>query len=251
MLLSFSQAYGQTNKGDDFDNIELSQEQWEAVRDTFAIYAIKHLARLDTLQLQIDSLKQVNAQWEARDCEAELYALVGATKDEVADFRLKFNETESRINTKTSSPDDVRRMYLDEVKSSKIRCLPEFSERYSAMINTFSSFASNENTSLQNTLITTNTNSGTYLVVKGDYLWLVAQKNYNNPNLWPAIWEANKFGTANPGYFYYLSYDQVSNPNLIYPGQVLKIPVLTEGEKKEIEEKSHRYKKFRRILPQN
>jgi len=38
---------------------------------------------------------------------------------------------------------------------------------------------------------------------------------------------------------------------MIYPEQVLKIPALTETEKNDIEEKTRKYKKFRRIVPQN
>lgn len=248
-MLSFSSAYSQKSGDDDFDNIELTQEQWEAVRDTFAIYAIKHLARLDTLALQIDSLRQVNEMIENYDCEKELYALVGATREEVADFRIRFDNAERTINSKSGSPDDARNEY-SYIKSSKIRCLPEFSDRYLVMTKNISEPITTVESNNQNTQYNTQT-SGTYLVVKGDCLSLIAQKNYGSTYLWPAIWEANKLGTANPGYFYYLNYDQVTNPNMIYPGQVLKIPVLTETEKNEMEEKTRRYKKFRRIVPQN
>lgn len=248
-VFSFSSAYSQNRGDDDFDNIELTQEQWEAVRDTFAIYAIKHLARLDTLGMQIDSLKKVNEMIESYDCEKELYALVGATKEEVADFRIRFDNAERTINTKSGSPDDARNEY-SYIKNSRIRCLPEFSERYLVMSKNISEPITTVETNNQTYQNNTQT-SGTYLVVKGDCLSLIAQKNYGSTYLWPAIWEANKMGIANPGYFYYLNYDQVTNPNMIYPGQVLKIPQLTDTEKKEIEEKTRSYKKFRRIVPQN
>jgi nucleoid-associated protein YgaU len=52
----------------------------------------------------------------------------------------------------------------------------------------------------------------TYVVKKGDCLWTIAKKKnvYNDPFLWPVIYEANK--------------GKIKNPNLIYPGQKLKIP---------------------------
>jgi len=50
----------------------------------------------------------------------------------------------------------------------------------------------------------------THTVVKGDTLWGIAKRYYNNGNEYPKIHEANR--------------DKVSNPNLIYPGQVLNIP---------------------------
>jgi nucleoid-associated protein YgaU len=53
-----------------------------------------------------------------------------------------------------------------------------------------------------------------------DCLWNIAGYSfiYNNPLKWPVIYEANKKTFRDP-----------SNPNLIYPGQVLKIPAI-KGE---------------------
>ena len=52
----------------------------------------------------------------------------------------------------------------------------------------------------------------TYVVKKGDCLWSIAKKKnvYNDPFLWPVIYEANK--------------DIIKNPGLLYPGQKLNIP---------------------------
>lgn len=51
-----------------------------------------------------------------------------------------------------------------------------------------------------------------YTVVKGDCLWNIAKKFYGNGSKYTAIYDANK-GIVG------------GNPNLIYPGQVLTIPV--------------------------
>lgn len=50
----------------------------------------------------------------------------------------------------------------------------------------------------------------TYTVVSGDSLSKIAKRFYGNANRWREIFEANR--------------DQISNPDLIRPGQVLKIP---------------------------
>jgi nucleoid-associated protein YgaU len=50
----------------------------------------------------------------------------------------------------------------------------------------------------------------TYVVVKGDSLSKIAKREYGDANKWRTIHEANK--------------DLVSDPDLIYPGQELKIP---------------------------
>lgn len=51
---------------------------------------------------------------------------------------------------------------------------------------------------------------GTYTVQRGDTLSKIAQRTLGNGARWKEIFEANR--------------DQLSNPNLIYPGTVLKVP---------------------------
>jgi nucleoid-associated protein YgaU len=50
----------------------------------------------------------------------------------------------------------------------------------------------------------------TYTVQKGDSLSKIARQEYGDANAWRRIFEANK--------------DLIKNPDLIHPGQVLKIP---------------------------
>jgi nucleoid-associated protein YgaU len=50
----------------------------------------------------------------------------------------------------------------------------------------------------------------TYTVVKGDTLSKIAQSMYGDANKWRKIYEANT--------------DLITNPDVIHPGQVLKIP---------------------------
>jgi nucleoid-associated protein YgaU len=49
-----------------------------------------------------------------------------------------------------------------------------------------------------------------YTVVAGDSLSKIAKREYGKASLWPRIFEANK--------------DQIKNPDLIHPGQKLRIP---------------------------
>ncbi|OON85924.1 peptidoglycan-binding protein LysM [Oribacterium sp. C9] len=52
----------------------------------------------------------------------------------------------------------------------------------------------------------------TYTVQKGDCLWKIAKQFYGNGSAYNVIFNANS--------------NQISNPNLIYPGQVLVIPTV-------------------------
>ena len=49
-----------------------------------------------------------------------------------------------------------------------------------------------------------------YVVKSGDSLSKIAKREYGDAGAWKAIFEANK--------------DQIKDPNLIHPGQKLKIP---------------------------
>jgi nucleoid-associated protein YgaU len=52
--------------------------------------------------------------------------------------------------------------------------------------------------------------SGTYIVVKGDSLSKIAKEQYGDASKWRKIYEANR--------------DLIKDPDLIYPGQSLRIP---------------------------
>ena len=58
--------------------------------------------------------------------------------------------------------------------------------------------------------IPTPTAGRTYVVVKGDSLSQIAEREYGDANRWREIYEANRA--------------TIKNPNLIYPGQRLRIP---------------------------
>jgi len=54
--------------------------------------------------------------------------------------------------------------------------------------------------------------TGNHVVKSGECLWWIAEYEdiYNDPFMWPVIYNANK--------------DKINNPDLIYPGQTLRIP---------------------------
>jgi len=52
----------------------------------------------------------------------------------------------------------------------------------------------------------------TYTVKKGDSLSKIAKRTYGDAGKWTAIFDANR--------------DLIKNPDLIHPGQVLKLPEL-------------------------
>jgi len=200
------------------DEIEITQKQWEMQRDSFAVKAIIMLAKIDTINIEIDSLKKYLEYSENLDCEAELYKIVGATKEQVYDYRNKFEVTEKKINDKTGTPGDAHSLYFNEVSSSKIRCLPEFSDRFLSMKKNIESWESKQ------IIVIVTQIEKTYTVVEGDYLRKIAEEKYGDPDLWTLIWEANKESIYNADEFLKPYKKKILNPDIIYPGQILNIP---------------------------
>ena len=76
---------------------------------------------------------------------------------------------------------------------------------------------SNVQSGVASTAPTVDGPSQTYTVNKGDTLSKIAKEFYGSANRWHEIFDANR--------------DQISNPDLIKPGQVLKIPSGSKSSK--------------------
>ena len=214
------------------DEEEMTEEEWQMQMDELTVRKNDLTSTLNSLNSDIDGLRKSSAQKdnELEKAENDLYASVGATKSQVADFRTKFNDLEKKINSKSGSKEDAEKTFA-EIEASKIRCLPEFWDRFNAMKKKLDAWGPAP--------------TNNYTVVKGDCLSKIAgmSKIYGNMKLWPALWEANKSGvvSAPPRIP-----KTIPNPNLIYPGQVLKVPTLTSQQKEETLKKKVNWRNWKR-----
>jgi nucleoid-associated protein YgaU len=147
----------------------------------------------------------------------ELYAMVGATKSDVASFRNAVSELKGKIDGQMGPKAD-RQKDLDALKMNKISALPEF---YDAV---HSSMQASLDAWIEAPTVVD------YTVVRGDCLWNIAKKKdfYGNGFAWPNIYKANR--------------DKIKNPDLIFPKQVFKIPNLTDEEKAKYDKIRRNYK---------
>jgi nucleoid-associated protein YgaU len=195
---------------------EMTEEEWEAEMNRLK-------ARKQALEQEIASLRSdienLNAMVikDFDECMNELYALVGATKSDVDNFRSAVTELDGKIRRK-EGPKADRQTDLNALKTNKISALPEFYDKvHNQMQRALDAWVEEPQEIM-------------YTVVKGDHLWGIARKgeHYGNGFAWPVLYNANR--------------DQIKNPDLIYPQQVFKVPKLTEEEKAKYEKLRANYK---------
>lgn len=196
---------------------EMSKEQWQGEMDRYTQMRDELKAKVDGLNRDIAGMNDQIAKAEAdlKKCLDELYALVGSDAEKAAAFRKEIEAAENKANelSRLSDADLVARSKeVDELAArvkklweNKLSLIPEFWDRLTALDEKIAA--------LQKTIA----GSGKVYTVgtwarNRDCLWNIAKKRdiYNNAWMWPKIWQGNR--------------DQIKDPDLIYPGQKLKIP---------------------------
>jgi len=197
---------------------EMTTEEWEAEMTRLAGNKQALMSEIETLRQDIENLNTVKAGLQdPEECIDELYALVGATRSDVDNFRKAVNELDGKIKRK-ESPKADRQADLNALKMNKISALPEFFDK----VHNKMQKALDEWIDAPPVI--------SYKVVKGDHLWGIARKkeHYGNGFAWPVIYQANR--------------DKIKNPDLIYPNQNFAIPPLTQEEKTKYEKLRANYK---------
>jgi hypothetical protein len=197
---------------------EMTEEEWQTEMTRLGEMKSSLTNETDALKSDIDNLNAQKSGIQPYDeCVDELYSMVGATRNDVANFRGAVNELDGKIRRK-EGPKKDRQADLNALKSNKISALPEFFNKvHLQMQKALDAWVEKPDVI-------------SYKVVRGDHLWGIAKKkeHYGNGFAWPIIYKANR--------------DQIKDPDLIYPDQVFKIPPLTEEEKSKYEKLRRNYK---------
>jgi peptidoglycan hydrolase CwlO-like protein len=212
LLLSVT-AIAQDNRTED-----MTKEEWQNEINRLTASKAALTSELNTLKTEIAGLKSTKDKMQSYDdCIKDLYALVGATKADIDNFRNQLDALTRKIDNR-EAPKADRQAELDAMKKNKISALPEFFDKVHNQLQRKLDAWEEAPTEIN------------YTVVRGDHLWGIAKKkeHYENPFAWPMIYRANR--------------DQIKNPDLIYPKQVFKIPNLTEEEKSKYDKIRRNYK---------
>jgi hypothetical protein len=199
-----------------FAQEEMTSDEWEAEMTRLKDKKESLTKEVSSLQNEVNNLKSTSLQ-SYEDCMNELYAMVGATKADVDNFRKAVNELDGKVRRK-EGPKVDRQKDLDALKMNKISALPEFFDKvHNQMQRSLDSWVEE-------------VKETNYTVVRGDHLWGIARKSehYGNGFAWPMIYKANR--------------DKIKNPDLIYPKQVFSIPKLSEEEKAKYDKVRKNYK---------
>jgi peptidoglycan hydrolase CwlO-like protein len=201
-----------------FAQEEMTVEEWEAEMTRLTGKKQALTSEMEALNADLDNLNATLAGLQdPEECIDELYALVGATRSDVENFRKAVNELDGKIKRK-EGPKADRQADLDALKMNKISALPEFFNKVHVKMQK----ALDDWVDAPPTIA--------YKVVRGDHLWGIARKkeHYGNGFAWPVIYKANR--------------DKIKNPDLIYPDQVFQLPPLTQEEKDKYERLRRNYK---------
>jgi len=210
---------------------EMTMEEWQKQIDDYTAKKNELTGKVAELQKDKDALAKTleTKKADVKKAEDEYWAACGG-KDKYDAFKTNLGKLETIVKNKEGKKEDAEKMYA-ELGKSNLRCHPDFAARYKKL---------GEDLAKWGTVVVTP--SG-YTVVKGDCLYKIAAKKeiYSNPKMWPVLWEANEKGvvSAPPKVA-----KTIKNPNLIYPGQVLKVPALTKDLEKSALDKAKKWKRW-------
>ncbi|MGH2566932.1 MAG: LysM peptidoglycan-binding domain-containing protein [Bacteroidota bacterium] len=197
---------------------EMTKEEWQKQMQELTAKRDELRSRVASLQTDVDNLKKQDADKAAalKKCEDEILAMVGATAASIAAFEAELNRIDrwldelSRLSNqdlwaRSKELDDVQTA-INNAKKNKISAIPRHYDRLANQQNRLDGLKK----SLASSMMTTYT-VGTWSKDR-DCLWNIAKKPavYDNAFLWPKIWQGNK--------------EQIKNPDIIWPGQKLRIP---------------------------
>ena len=212
---------------------KLSKEEWQRQMTQYTSQRDNLKNDLANLTREVDALRSTLASLDKQiqSVRDETLALTGATDAERKEFEQELQDLERRVAALLPLSNQdlyVRRFEVDSAQSIKDRLMKErlaAAERYYLRLQSIQSKIDNLRATIAS--VKTSAESQEHYVVRSwskyhDCLWNISKKKkiYDNPFLWPKIWQANR--------------DQIKDPDIIRVGEHLKIPApagLTTAEK--------------------
>lgn len=211
---------------------EMTKEEWQKQISSLTAKKNDLTNKLSALQKEIADLKQQNAEKDAaiKKCEEELMAMVDGTPANIAAFEAELGKIDGRLIelSKLSNQDlydrrgefDTVQGWIDAARKNKLAALTKYHNRLNDYQGRLDALRRNLQQLIDSGALVRTYTVGTWAKDR-DCLWNIAKKPaiYDNAFLWPKIWQANK--------------DKIKNPDIIKPGQKLKVPPTAPLSKEE------------------
>ena len=208
---------------------ELTKDDWQKQVTELTAKRNDLKNRLSTLETEINNLKKQDADKAAavKTCQDELAALIGA---EDAPYAANLDKIDSQLNelSRLSNQDlfarraelDAIQKMIDDAKANRLSALPKYADRVKDQQSRLDALKRTLQQVIESGQAMQTYTVGTWAKDR-DCLWNIAKKPkvYDNAFLWPKIWQGNR--------------DQIKNPDVIQPGQKLKVPPKAELTKDE------------------
>ncbi|HHE55992.1 MAG TPA: LysM peptidoglycan-binding domain-containing protein, partial [Caldithrix abyssi] len=193
---------------------EMTQEQynallaeWQQRLDTAKKGIAEEEAKIEQLKKEYDALQaEIDQTWQeifqiAESNNAAYNAYKGNLEQLRDEVRAFLNLSPEEIYSKSNELNELEAR-LEELKKDPFSSMTEQQKLIAEIESLIEQAKEKAKTAVP----------PTYTVMKGDYLWKIAGKEdiYSNPMAWWRIYTSNL--------------DQIKNPDLIYPNQVLAIP---------------------------
>jgi nucleoid-associated protein YgaU len=197
-----------------------SKEEWQRDLQQAITQRDDLKNQVAALEKEVRTLRQRDASLasQTKQCQDELYSLLGRSEIQAKEFGQLLDQIDARLNAlaKLSDVDlhaqsaevDSLQALITRTEARPLALIPENMVRLQGQKQRVDGLLAS--------LAQMNKQHMTYVVGTWkhdrDCLWNIAKKPkiYDNPFLWPKIWEDNR--------------GQIKNPDLIYKGQRLSIP---------------------------
>jgi hypothetical protein len=208
---------------------KMSKEDWQEEITKLTAKSTELKGKLDSLQKEVGELQKQEAEktMALKQCSDELATMQGQQE---APFLAKLDAIDARLNelSRLSNQDLwARRAELDSVQKwiniagkDPISVIQKYQDRLKDQQSRLDGLKKTLEQIIASGEIMPTYTVGTWARNR-DCLWNIAKKPkiYDNPFLWPKIWQGNR--------------DQIKNPDVIHPGQKLKIPPKADLTKEE------------------
>ena len=210
-----------------FTQDEMAKEEWQKQITDLTAQSAALKAKLDGLQKEVEDLQKQDGEkaLSLKQCSDELSAIIGELEPP---FLAKLDAIDARLNELSGLSDenlwarkaevDAVQKLIDDANKEPLSVLQKYQDRLKdqqVRLDVLKQALAKIGAKGMSTYTV-----GTWSRDR-DCLWNIAKKPkiYDNPFLWPKIWQGNR--------------DQIKNPDVIHTGQILKIPPKADLSKEE------------------